>query len=345
MIHWEKLACRLTCLLFFLLITSPVYSKTNWSRIVSSDFRKQPGLYMADETAGFVHKPKTGEAKGRFNNYGFVEQSPTEEFKKLGSLRILVTGDSHIDGIVGAEATFPNVLEVMLTQKDPGRFYEVINGGVGFYTFTNYAGFLEKFLFLKPDIYVVVIYLGNDFVGVAEGLVASGEMDGTRPEEYRLALNVAARLNPGAVYQHLNQTFFFKRYPQAFKRVLEVSFEALDDIRLVASEHDIRVIFVFLPTKIMTEGLEASGGKAAATVLGLTHEDISVFDRKAKGALLGWMHTRNAEYLDLTEALGHDRRELFAKHDHHLNDAGHQVLAEEFYARFGEDILSSRKVQ
>ena len=43
---------------------------------------------------------------------------------------------------------------------------EVINGGTGYYGPHNYSGFLQRFMFLRPNLYVVVFYTGNNFLEV-----------------------------------------------------------------------------------------------------------------------------------------------------------------------------------
>lgn len=323
--------------------------RSDWLKIFSRSGR---GVFP-DAQAGFWHRPgkqvlewpehPQKRFEKRYNNYGFVSDSDTQEAKLPGSLRILVTGDSHIDGVVATRESFPNVLGTMLNAKDPTRSYDVLNGGCGFYTFTNYAGLLDKFIFLKPDIFVVVIYLGNDFLGVARALAKSGEIEMKRPRDYMPGLNGAGRRNPGAIGQYLNQALFFKTYPHVWERTREVAYAALDHIMYVARGEGIRVFFVFLPAKIMTTPPEATGINDLAGILGVTPDEMREFDRKAKGAVVDWMETRHAEYLDVADAMSRSSRELFWKKDHHLNVDGHQALAQWFFDKFGGEIMRFRR--
>jgi hypothetical protein len=80
------------------------------------------------------------------------------------ALRILVTGDSHTDGVCNNSESFTNLLEAELSAAHPGEAIEALNAGKGAYSFYNYLGVLERLLPLRPDVFVVAVYGGNDFV-------------------------------------------------------------------------------------------------------------------------------------------------------------------------------------
>ena len=100
------------------------------------------------------------------NNLGFREDEDTQENKPANTIRVLVTGDSHIDGVVYNSESFPNLLESRLNADYGSERFEVINGGVGYYGPQHYLGFLRKYAFLRPDMFIVVVYSGNDFQDV-----------------------------------------------------------------------------------------------------------------------------------------------------------------------------------
>ena len=84
--------------------------------------------------------------------------------KKNNEFRILITGDSHTDGSVkNNEDTFINVLEQQLNTKQKNTYFNCINGGTAYYTFRNYYGFIQKYLYLKPDVFIINVFTGNDF--------------------------------------------------------------------------------------------------------------------------------------------------------------------------------------
>ena len=183
--------------------------------------------YQSDETVGHVHKPyakreydwpecKKGKIVNKTNNLGFRKDVDTKINKASGVTRILVTGDSQIDGVVDNNESFPNVLEDKLNSEiNPAKF-EVLNGGVGYYGPDHYLGFLYRYLFLKPDVYIVVIYTGNDFLDAARILEARDGIN-KRPEKYFHTLQ-NCKWNDGAVNQVMNQVYYFKTFPEMKKK-------------------------------------------------------------------------------------------------------------------------------
>ncbi len=148
---------------------------------------EEANYYMADELAGHLHRPHAKlefawneHPKGRIvlqtNNFGFREDRDTDFRKPNNSVRILVTGDSHTDGVVNNAESFPNLLEEKLTTSSGSARFEVINGGVGYYAFQNYAGFLRRHLDLHPDYFIVTVYLENDFMEAVQFAIKKGQM-------------------------------------------------------------------------------------------------------------------------------------------------------------------------
>ena len=118
---------------------------------------KQAAYFQPDSTAIFIHKPNihlidnwgTPEEKistqRRTNNVGFREDVDIME-KQPNEYRILVTGDSHTDGVLKHNTeSFINVWEEKLNASDSTFQYNCMNGGTGYYTFRNYYGFLKKY--------------------------------------------------------------------------------------------------------------------------------------------------------------------------------------------------------
>lgn len=82
--------------------------------------------------------------------------------KPAGVYRIAVISDSVAFGwMVGAQNSFPKVLERMLNEKESGK-YEVINFSVpGYNTSQEFELFKEKVIQFKPDM-VILVYCQND---------------------------------------------------------------------------------------------------------------------------------------------------------------------------------------
>jgi hypothetical protein len=117
---------------------------------------EQSDYYMSDLVIGHIHRPNVqrevtwdehpeGRVIMRTNNLGFREDTDTDVKKRDDTVRILVTGDSHIDGVVDNSESFPNRLEALLNSSGLGPTFEVINGGTGYYGPQHYSRFIEKY--------------------------------------------------------------------------------------------------------------------------------------------------------------------------------------------------------
>lgn len=99
----------------------------------------------------------------RFNRDGLrgPELAPAPE---PGRARVLVLGDSFVEGAEVAESeALPAALEARLAMA--GRPVEALNAGVrGWGTAQEYLYLIRQGLALRPDVVVLVLYVGNDLV-------------------------------------------------------------------------------------------------------------------------------------------------------------------------------------
>lgn len=122
------------------------------------------------------------------NNQGFFDNEDVEPLKAEGRVRIAMVGDSHTMCVCANDDSFPNRLEALLNEEQPGRF-EVMNGGVGGYS--PYQYFLKaklEMVPLDPDHLIVMYYLGNDSLDLVRKddrpyltLSESGEIEENSP--------------------------------------------------------------------------------------------------------------------------------------------------------------------
>lgn len=97
------------------------------------------------------------------NNLGFREDDDTQ-IRKSDSVRIVVLGDSHTDGVCWNRESYPNRLEYYLNRAGSKKTYEVINAGTGKYSpFQYLRAYQFRIKPLKPDIVIIGFYIGNDF--------------------------------------------------------------------------------------------------------------------------------------------------------------------------------------
>jgi hypothetical protein len=287
------------------------------------------------------------------NNIGFREDADMMIQEKGQAYRILVTGDSHMDGVVNNSESFANRLEVLLNQSSDNKssdnessdssIFEVFNGGTGYYGPYNYAGFLKKFLHLQPDMFVVVLYIGNDFMDAIQTAAIRQQIHiPERPEGYTDRLQQAAAQNPGAIAQGLNQAYFFKTYPELQTAVVEIAYQQFLDIAHLCSDKGIELLVLTLPTKMdMPAGSTKPSWENTARTLGLSAEDIE--SNKHMGRLLlEKLSMAGVAVLDPFDVMTQSPPPLFWEADYHLNHSGHDRLAQIVFEYLDRSVLANR---
>jgi lysophospholipase L1-like esterase len=244
-----------------------------------------------------------------------------------------VTGDSHTDGVVYNAESFPNVLEEKLNAGSSSPRFEVINGGVGYYTFQNYAGFLRRHIDLQPDYFIVTVYLGNDFMEAIQFATKRGLIPAqTRSWWYGLRLWRA----PGPMLSQAgNQLVYFDTYPEMKAKSLEIARQEIRDIQDICLQSNIQLLVVLLPTRL---DVEEKARRDAANNLRLTDAQMDL-NQSLKRTLIDDLGQAHVSYLDLTDYLRGAKSPLFWNQDYHLNDKGHALVADTLFARLGPALI------
>ena len=322
-----------------------------------SEIQGHSDYLIPDSMAGHIHKPHAvrkrewkehpnGSIKLVVNNLGFRKDVDTATEKNSRTYRILVTGDSHIDGVVNNSESFPNRLEVLLNSSHQRSSFEVLNGGTGFYGPHNYAGFLRKFLYLKPDMFIVVLYTGNDFIdGIRTAEIRHEVRIPERPERYARQLQDANSQNSGVVSQALNQAYFLKFYPEFQATAVDIANQQLLDIARICSSNDIELLVLTLPTKcdIPVSSREATC-ESVSEKLSLTSEDAGVNKRMGR-QLLARLGSNGVRTLDPFDEMQRSRNPLYWQADYHLNHLGHNLLAKIVFDHLNTFFLSMEKAK
>ncbi|MEM1255549.1 MAG: SGNH/GDSL hydrolase family protein [Cyanobacteria bacterium P01_H01_bin.21] len=120
-----------------------------------------PALLLADRQTGYRFKPNQKIFRfGKRIEYNQYSQrsEPTTEFKPTKTLRILMVGDSVLNG--GNPTDQADILtEKLERQMDTAetRAVEVLNASAGSWGIGNQVGYLEKFGFFDSDVTVLQI--------------------------------------------------------------------------------------------------------------------------------------------------------------------------------------------
>lgn len=307
--------------------------------------RREADYYQSDPVAGHVHRPNAKRTfswpehpDGRIimstNNLGFREDGDTPAQKATNSFRVLVTGDSHMDGVVNNGESFANQLESLLNRAgSPDRVYEVINGGTGYYTFQNYSGFLEKHLHLEPDLFIVTVFTGNDFLEtVTEDARNYQIFRAAKRLYYRLSL---PQKSPGVpLGQGLSQIIYFKLFPEMRSEAVKIGLREFERIGRLCEQHEIRLLIILLPTKYDLE----PGTLTPETMesLDLAKGDMDITRDMARSLGQSIEAKEIAPVFDPSSPMRASSGPFYWASDHHLNHDGHRFLAAEVSRVYGE---------
>ena len=318
---------------FFLFMIATVFIHYSEVRRTKAVISSQDDYYKKDSLAGHVHRENYNKvitwkehSKGAFemitNNFGFRQQNNTLADKPANTIRILVTGDSHTDGVANDDELFTAILQQQLQHFDSTKNYEVLNGGTGFYSFVNYSGFLKKFAFLKPDYFIITVYTGNDYIENVLYDESNFTFTGSLETFY-------ARLNWRYFYSYMNnsqyaaQVMYFHLYPSKMNTSLQITYRYLDSIRNICSgQHIIPVVF-FLPSV-----MDVDRNKANAIMIHkkFSKEDLGISQRMSEEIGL-WCNQRGIINFNLLNGMKSGATSLFWSADDHLNVEGHRMVA------------------
>jgi len=279
------------------------------------------------------HEHAAGEFWIRTNSLGM--RSDREPSASRAGARVLVAGDSHLAGVCANEETFAARLEARLAELDGGATaggIEVWNGAEGAYGFYQYLGTLERMLALDlvPDVLVLGVYAGNDFLDVWLRHFFHGTRSPSKTRAQREALERAAEREPGATGQVVNAAEWFARGgPDEVERALAMAREVTSEIRRVARERDIELVVLLLPAPSeVPNAADCARIDAARELLDLEVADIARIGTLADG-YLAWLRAEGIEAVDLRPSFrSYAGGKLYWDEDLHLSVAGHELAAE-----------------
>ena len=297
--------------------------------------------YQADSLTGHFHKPYvirefewkehlTDEIIMKTNNLGLRSDKDTEMKKANNLFRVLITGDSHIDGVVNNNESIAYFLENGLNKLYSIRKHEVLNAGNGYFGPQNYLGVYNKFKIYNPDVFVVIIYTGNDFLDAIRIEAENGRLNvPDRPNGYYDNLWEIDDLYIGFTGQYLNQLKFFETFPKFTDTALHIMQQNLFKIKKLCEKNGSYLLIALLPTKIDTE--HQTDETRIDEVFKIMNFNASHLqkNRKMVISLTAWLEKNDITYIDLQETFKKSDKELFWKTDYHINMSGHKAIADE----------------
>ena len=262
------------------------------------------------------------------NNLGF--RKVADVVAEQPDLRILVTGDSHTEGVVPMASHFTEILETDLRAESRDKSIEVLNGGVGGTSLFHYLGVIEKFRYLKPDVVVVSIYGGNDFAEIRRPYRFFHRMP--LEAEYSKELARKARWlrnNRLQFYaQFLHQAMTMHQLPEERELMGKAALELVDELNALCKDMGSQLVLMYIPPLYdvqphhQTRMIEETLAK-----MGFTHEDLqgtnNLADEVEQHAV-----TSGIPFVDLREPYRAATDFLYWGSDHHINIRGNEVAAD-----------------
>lgn len=251
-----------------------------------------------------------------------------------GAPRILVLGDSHVDGVLDNADNLCALLESALARA--GRNHAVLNGAVGGTTFINHLGALRRFADLRPAWVVVVVYGGNDFLEQArfERYVRGMEEPLDTRKVLRRVLDSpleGARARSGFVSQELFQAVHFEANPKDEALALDAAVELLWATQRESEALGARFLAVYLPPARRVEPERTAALVEQCLELAqLPASALDVETRLAK-ALLSRLAAVGIAAVDLTPALAAEPGDNYWPSDLHLSMEGHRRAADALF--------------
>ena len=157
------------------------------------------GFFHRPGASGWIETPELTTYVS-FNSHGLRERE-MEPAKPAGGFRVLVVGDSFVEGAqVPLEDTVSRRLEAILQRQAPGRAVDAVNAGNAGFGTTQELLFLEQEgATYQPDVVVLVYFVDNDLPDNGYRVARERKLDTTRRPFFVPDGRGGIELRPGAV--------------------------------------------------------------------------------------------------------------------------------------------------
>ncbi len=296
-----------------------------------------------DPQAYFTHEPNLNARRSfkehpdrgwtmRTNSLGMRRDS--EPSSSSPDLRVLVVGDSHVDGICNNQENLCAIAESVLEAAHPGASVEVLNAARGGHSLWNYLGVVEKHLSLSPDVVVVTVFGGNDFT---DTLLLAHAFEGTKTRgltpESRARREEALEESRYVLGQGYGTLLFFKDRPAELEFSLDTTRRILMQIALTCSDAGAELLVMYLPSPLSLPFEETpQSAVRVGAILGFDEEDLALSSTLA-ARFLSTTAELGITTSDLTLILGDCADRCFWETDLHLSVHGHRRVGRHLASR------------
>ncbi len=244
-------------------------------------------------------------------------------------LRVLVVGDSHLDGLLNNDESFASELERRLQRAHSGQSVEVLNAARGGFSLYSTLGAMERFLYLKPDLVIVGVSGNNDFTDLLQlGHIFDGDdIELRQDSELKVLGGIAAELRP-AVSAGFGAMYYGRLHPQELEFGVARASAICREMQSVAHAAEAELLFVFVPSpSALSWQQEPNSFAEVRKILGLGAEHLLRERELAQGFIEG-LRSEGCRVLDLGVVLESEPDAFFWLSNFHLNIVGHRMLAD-----------------
>jgi hypothetical protein len=284
------------------------------ARAGPQDFRVQ----FAEHPEGWIRRV--------MNSRGLREEREFAACKP--GLRVLFAGDSHTDGACNTNEAFVHLLERDWKACHPGYELEAINGGLGGYSPYNYLGLIDTLADLVPDVYVVVVYGGNDF---AEMMPLQRYFERRGPLQATASLDFAKehRELRGPLAQEVFQALYFAANPEDVAQCVATMSAISVAIERKCAARGCRLLFAYLPPAFVTQPQFFAEALARTREFVAVDDEMLAVSEHIADAWLASLREHGLAAVDLRPALHAAEEICYWRTEHHINLAGNRVVADE----------------
>jgi hypothetical protein len=265
----------------------------------------------------------------RRDRHGFLRELDLPD--RADRPRVLVLGDSHVDGVVSTADNFTSILE--RRSESDARPIHVLNAGCGLYSLWQYALRARTLVpQYRPRVVVVGVFLGNDLLDLENRKVphldddlreqpAASDVGSETTSERLRALAIETQFEQ-SFWQGLNQALYLHQQPDRLQPMLAKARRAIDDLERTAATNDAALLWVLIPSFDLVQPQHTRGlSKLAAEVVD------GGAQRRLRDGFMALLADRSADVIDLEPVFVADGRlELYAL-DFHIYREGHRLLA------------------
>jgi lysophospholipase L1-like esterase len=242
--------------------------------------------------------------------------------------RVLVTGDSHTEGVCENAETFANLLEAELARRS-GRSTEVLNAASGAHTVLNYFGTWLRLRDFRPRVLVVAVFGGNDFSNLLMPFLTLTGRACPPSNIGREARRLMGATRSAAVFcQIQEQVETTRSIPRLMHEVAREAARMCAEIARSARAAGTEVVVLYIPSPFEIGAQCATElEREVADLMELLPGDFAAAEGLTR-TFLDELAVENVRVVDLRAAFAAEPSRPYWKRDLHMDLRGHELAAQ-----------------